>query len=311
MDMRALTTGVSYVQASALVGLVALAVVTAPAVSGQSSRRSPDPDVDRRFDLFRPGGSSIGASVRDLEDSEVREGGGVYVASVRPDSPAAKAGLQQADIITRFDGESVRSVRQFSRIVRETPSGRTVKASVLRAGRATEIALTPEARTNAGVFIDGDRLLSGIDEQRLQDRLNQARDRISRIPFDLDLDFGFNFDGNLMGRSRLGVTVEELTPQLAKYFGAKDGVLISSVAEDSAASRAGLMAGDVIVSVNGQSVASSRDLMRGLRGAADTDMTIGIVRDKKETSVKARLDDLRTRRPGRPVRPVRATPALP
>jgi S1-C subfamily serine protease len=71
-----------------------------------------------------------------------------------------------------------------------------------------------------------------------------------------------------------------------------------------------LKAGDVIVSVNGQSVASSRDLMRGLRGGApDTDVTIGIVRDKKESSVKTRLDDRRTRRPGRPARPVSVTPA--
>src|SRR5205814_97864 len=73
----------------------------------------------------------------------------------------------------------------------------------------------------------------------------------------------------LDGRGRLGVTLEELTPQLAKYFGAKDGVLIASVREDSPASRAGLKAGDVITKVNNEPVGSRDDLMRLVRDVKD------------------------------------------
>jgi serine protease Do len=305
MGMKARFNGTSFARGVAVVGLIGAALATAPAVSGQSAARDRN-EVERRVDLFRPGGSSIGASVRDLEEAEVKDGGGVYVASVRPDGPAAKAGLREADIITSFDGEGVRSVRQFSRLVLETPPGRSVRASVLRGGRATEITVTAEARSNADGFIDGDRFRSLVDEQRLQERLDQAQERIRRIPFDLNFDFSANAGP---GRLRLGVTIEDLTPQLAEYFGTKDGVLVSSVVEDSAAARAGLKAGDVIISINGDRVASSRDLMRSLRSGAATEVTIGFVRDKKETSAKTRLEELRTR-PGRAVvRPVRATPA--
>ena len=67
---------------------------------------------------------------------------------------------------------------------------------------------------------------------------------------------------NLASRARLGVTVQELTPELAEYFGASDGLLVSSVMADSPASRSGVKAGDVITSVDGRSVASAGDLAR-------------------------------------------------
>ena len=48
------------------------------------------------------------------------------------------------------------------------------------------------------------------------------------------------------GRGRLGVGIQELTPQLAEYFGTKDGVLVTSVEPETPAAKAGLKAGDVI-----------------------------------------------------------------
>jgi C-terminal processing protease CtpA/Prc len=163
-----------------------------------------------------------------------------------------------------------------------------------------ELSLTPLEGSSTGIFTDSGRLRGMIDEQRLQEQWSELRDWIGRIPTDLNFDFDL---AGIQGRSRLGVTVMELTPELAAYFGAKDGVLIASVTADSPAARAGLKAGDVIASVNGQNVASRSELMRILRNVgADSDVTIGIVRDKKESSVKARLADVRARKPLRPVR---------
>jgi S1-C subfamily serine protease len=103
--------------------------------------------------------------------------------------------------------------------------------------------------------------------------------------------------------------VQELTPELAAYFGAKDGVLVASVQSDSPASRAGLQAGDVIVSVDGDTIGSRTDLQRALRepGESGRDVKIGIVRDKKESSVAVRIEAPERREPRRvrPVRPVR------
>src|SRR5262249_9586446 len=125
-----------------------------------------------------------------------------------------------------------------------------------------------------------------------------------RLPM-LDFNFDFDLPGIASGR-RLGVTVSELTSQLADHFGVRDGVLVTSVTDGSPASHAGLKAGDVITSVDGQRVGSREDLLRALRDAdrgsatGTVDLTIGIVRDKKESTFKATIDSRRPMR-GRPV----------
>ena len=68
------------------------------------------------------------------------------------------------------------------------------------------------------------------------------------------------------------------------------GVLVSSVNRDSAAEKAGLKAGDVITSINGDRVRHTEDLIDELRGLEDGAVTIGIVREKKESSVKATVE---------------------
>jgi serine protease Do len=273
-------------------GIVLVAVLKAPAVYGQ--RDVPDRRA-RELTMLAGRGSALGVTVRDVRSAEA--GGdrttGVVIDEVRPGSPADKAGLARGDIVIEFDGERVRSARQFSRLVQETAPGRAVKAVMLRDGARRDIEITPagDADRRAELMIHGDigdymRDL-GRDLGRLGDRLP---------PF----NFNFDFDMPLAGR-RLGVSVEELTSQLAGYFGAKDGVLVTSVADGSAASRAGLKAGDVITSMNGQSVRSREDLLRGLREAPDSgEVTIGIVRDKKDSTVKAKLEVPRRTSRGRP-----------
>ncbi len=204
---------------------------------------------------------------------------GVVIEEVQPDSPAEKAGLKRDDVVVEFDGERVRSTRQFSRLVGETPPGRTVTATIMRDGQKKELRLTPSEGRNSGLLIDADRL------RGLRGDLGSLGDHLPKF----DFNFDFDLPGALSGR-RLGVTVNELTDQLAQYFGAKDGVLVTSVTEGSAASRAGVKAGDVITSINGQSVRSRDDLMRSLRDAETNELTIVLVRDKKESTVKATID---------------------
>jgi serine protease Do len=294
--------------ATAVTGLVAVTILAAASVLGQSKppERTPAPD-SRRIDMFGFGGSSIGASIRDLDETD-RQRAGVFVEDVQPGSAAERAGLRKADIITKFDGEEVRSARQFSRLVQETPASRTVAATVQRDGKSTDLKITPEDTPRAGIFIDGDRLSRSFDPQRFNDQMGRLNDRLRDLPFDFNLDLDFP-PGD---RPRLGVTVQSLTPQLGTYFGVKEGVLVASVTDDTPASRAGLKAGDVILSVNGQSVSSRADLARAVNNAgASADLTIAIMRDKKESSVKARLDEVRARRPapGRVIRPVGWIPA--
>ena len=219
-------------------------------------------------------GSELGVEVTDGKD------GGVVIEEVRPDSPAEKAGLKRSDLVVEFDGERVRSARQFGRIVQETPPGRSVKATVIRGGQRRDVQITPqEGRGVRGRgMVDGDLLR---DEQRELDRMRRQ----------LPPGFNFRFDWpHILSGHRLGVTVEELTDQLAQYFGAKDGLLVTAVTDGSAASRAGIKAGDVITSIDGRGVRSHDDLVRGLRDARDDEVKIGIVRDKRESLVTVKIE---------------------
>lgn len=269
-------------------GVGVFALAAAPSVSGQERN-------SRALTVLAGRGAEIGVSIRDVEKADADRQhvtGGAVVEEVRPDTPADKAGLKKSDVIVEFDGERVRSARQFSRLVQETVPGHEVTTTVVRDGQKKDLRLTPsEGRGEMSVFLNGD---GGMLRNRLGDLgdLPNLADRMRGFNFNLDIP------GALSGR-RLGVTVDELTNQLADYFGAKDGVLVTAVTDGTAASRAGLKAGDVITSINGASVHSRDDLVRALRDANSNEVTIGILRDKKESSVKATLDGP-SRRPAQP-----------
>ena len=291
-----------------LAGMAVLAIAVAPSVY-----RSLGSDLvaqDRPFDSTFPAqgreerrarelwtlsgrGAEVGVSVRDVELAEAeppKSPAGVLVDEVRLDGPAEKAGIKRSDVIVEFDGEHVRSARQFARLVQETAPGRTVKAVVVRGGQKKDVQIIPESNRAARFPTNGDWMLD-----RLGDDFSNLADRLP--PF----NFNFDFDTAGVGR-RLGVTVNELTSQLAGYFGTRDGLLVTSVADGSSAAHAGLKAGDVITSVNGDRVRSRDDLIRGLRDAREGDeVTMGIVRDKKETTVKAKIEASRRTPRVRPV----------
>src|SRR5262245_26372083 len=277
-----------------MAGVGVLLLATAPALHGQRDDRS----ENRSLTVLSGRGASIGVSIRDVVPAEAggQPQAGVLIDEVRPDSPADKAGLKQGDVLVEFDGERVRSARQFSRLVQETTPGRTVKAAIVRDGRRRDVQTTPNDERH------GDTLVSGAFGDYFRDfgRLGRLGDRFPAF----DFNFDFDLPGMASGR-RLGVSVNELTSQLADHFGVRDGVLVTSVTEGSAASRAGLKAGDVITSVDGQRVASRDDLLRALRDAdrdsrtGSVDVSIGIVRDKRESTLKATIDSRRPAR-GRP-----------
>jgi serine protease Do len=91
----------------------------------------------------------------------------------------------------------------------------------------------------------------------------------------------------------LGIEGESLgqEEQLADFFGVKDGVLVKSVTRNSAADKAGIKAGDVIVKVDDSRVASTREItsvLRSLRGKTNVNVTV--VRNKKELTLPVTLE---------------------
>lgn len=257
-----------------LLGGLALAVgVAVVSLGAQDPARAPEPR--RSVMLLEGPGSQLGVTVRDLAAAGAKDTAlqGVRIEDVPPGSPAEKAGLKEGDVVVEFDGERVRSVRQFTRLVQETPVGRTVKVAIVRAGERRVVDATPESRPFSWTMdIDGARLRGEIERG------------LRNLPEELR-----GLGSAWVGRSRLGVTVQSLSAQLAEYFGVKDGgALVTRVTRDSAAEKAGLKAGDVIISVNGDRVRDADDLTHEIAGVAG-EVTLGIVRDKKEMMLKAAI----------------------
>jgi serine protease Do len=216
-------------------------------------------------------GSSIGITVRDTAT-------GVVIDEVRPDSPAARAGLKEGDVVTEFDGERTRSAAQFTRLVRETAPGRTVKMAVLRNGTQTTLDIAPESRD--------------ADDIRVPNLTREFERRLERLPRDFAFDFDFSGEFSPFSQRRLGVTVTPLTDQLADYFGVQQGVLVSEVEAGSAGEMAGLKAGDVITMVRGQAVAVPSDVVRQLREVeSGTSVEIRVTRDRKEVTLTAKMPE--------------------
>jgi S1-C subfamily serine protease len=93
--------------------------------------------------------------------------------------------------------------------------------------------------------------------------------------------------------SILGIDGESLTAQLAEFFGVKEGVLVRSVVKNSAAEKAGIKAGDVIVKVDDATVTSAREIssvLRSLRSSKKT-FPVMVVRNKKEMTLSVTIED--------------------
>ena len=219
-------------------------------------------------------GSRIGLSIEDVADE------GVVVRDVRTESPASSSGFVDGDVIVEFDGERVRSARQLTRLVQETPAGRAVAVTVVRDTRRVQLEVTPES---------GDAVRAAVPA------LENLGHFVSRVVPGVTRNFTYDF-WRTRGRVRLGVSVQELVPQLADYFGVDDGVLVSSVDDESVASAAGLQAGDVITSVDGRAV-DDIDRLRRRLSAVDPgeEVTIGVTRAGRELELTATINADRER----------------
>lgn len=277
-----------------LTGGIALAQQVAPAPPPNAPLLPAAPgDAPQAFSFFIQGGSFLGVYAEDVSKENMsrygmREARGVAITQVVKDSPAEKAGLKKDDVIVRFEGDSVTSVRKLNRLVSEVAPDQTVKLGISRGGGEQEVAVTIGKRNdsmNAMEHFRGLDKLQGLD--RLQDLekvmppganvwkwQGQGGDKDNLI-------FAF---GN---HRRIGVSTMQLSKQLADYFGIGDGkgVLVTSVADDSPASKAGLKAGDVITAIDGEKVEGAGDLARAINKRKDGDVTLTVIRDKHQRSV--------------------------
>ena len=201
----------------------------------------------------------IGISIEDQKDK------GVVVRTVEPNSPAGKAGVKPGDLLLQFNKEEIAGVQQLTRLVRETPVGRTVEVKIKRDTRDQTVRVTTQKAPN-----DFDRLYSQLPNASV------LRDDIIRSFPQVQIHTTF---------SQSGIRVEQMTDQLRDYFGVAGnyGVLVTAVDKNSAAEKAGVKAGDVITSIDGRSIRTPADFSRDMRR---TGVTLKVYRDKQERELK-------------------------
>lgn len=223
----------------------------------------------------------LGVGVREVDAERakalnLKEEYGVEVVRVDEGSPAESAGIKRGDVILSFNGQRVEGTEQFIRFVRETPAGRTVKLSVIREGAQQTISVPLGSRKNQAFTPPSGELYLEMPEMKVP-MPDVPRAMMS------------------WRNSVLGVEAEALgDTQLAAYFGVKDGVLVRSVVKGTAAEKAGLKAGDVLLKVDNVQVSSPRDVtssMREARVAGKKTIPVALMRERKELTVSVTLDD--------------------
>jgi Do/DeqQ family serine protease len=171
-------------------------------------------------------GAKLQTVTPEIADSlSLKRPTGALVASITPQSPAGRAGLRTGDLITSVDGQGIEDPNAFDYRFATKPLGGVAQLGVLRGGRDTKLAIALETAPD-----------TARDELVIQ----------SRSPF-------------------LGAKVANVSPALAdelRLESSTEGVVVLDVANGSTAQSLGFQRGDLVVSVNNEKIAHTRDLDR-------------------------------------------------
>jgi S1-C subfamily serine protease len=197
------------------------------------------------------------------------DGEGVLVQDVVKDSPADSAGIKPGDILVKFNNRIITSPRNLERALWRTDPGDKATVVLWRDNKEKTVTVTVAEK-------------------------NESDNWVFNFPKRAWSSDSTWFKSPKVGY--LGINMIELEGQLAEYFGAKNGgVLIKSVEEDSPAEKAGFKAGDVIVKIDKTQVDESDKVSDRIREHKKGDqMQFTILRDKKEKTITATLDEKET-----------------
>lgn len=189
-------------------------------------------------DLLREGKvvrAYIGIMPQEI-DAELRQSldldeiSGVLVAKVEDDTPADKAGLKRGDVIVEFNGKAVPNVAKFRIEVANSEIGAKTPVTIIRDGKKKVLQV------------------------KLTRRPGETSEAAEEEP---------------EAETSLGLAVEDLDGAFAERYNIREseGVVITQVERNSAAAKAGLQAGDVILEVNNEAVRNAKDYKSILKSA--------------------------------------------
>jgi serine protease Do len=163
---------------------------------------------------------------------------GALVSSVTPNSPAAKAGVKQGDIIVAAGGRPIKTTHDLPRLVAATAPGQKLDLAIRRDGKESTLAAT----------------VGTMPEQPQQVAAAKAPDQASEDE-----------------AGGLGLQLAAITPKLRNQFRIPkdvDGVVVTKISPDSPAASIGMEPGDVIVSVDRQPATTPQQTAAALKQGA-------------------------------------------
>lgn len=174
----------------------------------------------------------LGVSIQDITPElaktfGLKERKGGLVAEVMKDGPAEKAGIEQGDVIVEFDGKEIAESKDLPRIVAATAVGKTVNVKVMRNGKT---------------------ISKSVKIGQMDETATTAEAKVT-------------------GGNQLGITVQDITPQIARALGLKktSGVVVTQIEPGNSAAEAGIQKGDIIKEVNRKSVKNSDEFFREIK----------------------------------------------
>nr|MBP7795113.1 PDZ domain-containing protein [Candidatus Saccharicenans sp.] len=213
----------------------------------------------------------LGVSIR--EDADQR----VIISEVEDESPASLARIQPGDRVLKINGKEIKNADQFASEIRRHHPGQQITLTIDRQGKMLEI----EAR------------LGNLPEEEAFRELElRFPDIFRQFPRDLPLTprpGGQSFEFGVQNYGFLGIFLEQLTPELSKYFGVPEGrgLLVARLIPGGPAEKAGLKIGDVIVGADGKRVETLTDLSRILQNKKKVEkLALEIIRDRKKMELE-------------------------
>jgi serine protease Do len=164
---------------------------------------------------------------------------GALVSKVEPGSPADEAGIKSGDVVVSFDGRPIDKMNELPRQVAKMPVGQKATIVVLRKGERKSFD------------VELGELDTGVEQARAEEGPES--------------------------RPRLGLSVQDLTPEIAQQLGVESGrgVIVTNVEPESPADQAGLRRRDVVLEVNQQPVSDVKSFRAALGGGAAGALLLG------------------------------------
>jgi serine protease Do len=181
----------------------------------------------------------IGVSLQTLDDDIAESMGlpknqGELIRGVTPGGPAARAGVQQGDVVIEVNGQPVTPDQSLAYLVAQQPVGARVPLTLVRGGQRLNVTVTMGERPSE----DELARLNGVDDANPVKEPEQSQQSV----------------GQRSTREGLGVTVQALTPEIARSLRLNDpnlkGVVVSAIDPSSDAAGKSLQVGDIILSIN-------------------------------------------------------------